>query len=73
MKKSVFTVNVGNIGNMEYTSKKLALECFNTYVALSKAGETRAAGESVYLFKDDEIICEYIGTVEQEDEYPLFD
>jgi hypothetical protein len=45
---------------MEYTSKKLALECFNTYVSLSKAGEGRAAYEPVTLFKDGEIISEYL-------------
>jgi hypothetical protein len=71
MKKNSYSVNVGNIGNMDYTSKKLALECFNTYVTLSKSGEGRAAGESVYLFCDGEIIAEHIGTVDQEQ--PLSD
>jgi hypothetical protein len=61
-----YIVNVGNIGNIEYTSKKLAEECYTTYVSMSKQNITRAAGESVVLFKDDEIIKEYIGTIDQQ-------
>jgi len=67
MKKAKYTVNVGNVGNMDYTSKKLALECYNSYVTLSKNNVTRAAGESVTLFKDDDIIMEYIGTIDQQE------
>lgn len=63
--KKVFTVNVGNVGNIEYTSKKLATECYNTYVSLSINNETRAAGESVFLFEGENIISEHIGHNEQ--------
>ncbi len=66
MSKNNYTVNVGNIGNMEYTSKKLAEDCYKTYVTLSMNNETRAAGESVYLFKNGEIVKEYIGTIDAE-------
>lgn len=59
--KKIYIVNVGNVGNMEYTSKKLALECYNTYVNLSLSESTRAAGESVTLFENDNIIMEHIG------------
>ena len=61
-----YTVNVGNIGNMEYSSKKLATECYNTYVQLSKNNQTRAAGESVVLFENENIILEHIGHNETE-------
>jgi hypothetical protein len=60
MKKNTYTVVVGNIGTMDYTSKKLALECFNTYVSLSKSGEGRAAYEPVTLFINGEIDKEYL-------------
>lgn len=69
MKSSkIYVVNVGNIGNMEYRSKKLAEECYTTYVTLSKTNQTRAAGESVVLFCNNEIIKEYIGTIDQENQ-----
>ncbi len=64
MKKKLFTVVVGNVGTMDYTSKNLAYDCFKAYVTLSKANETRAAGENVTLLCDNEIIEEYIGTLE---------
>jgi hypothetical protein len=67
--KTKYVVSVDNIGNMEYTSKKLALECFDTYVTLSKNNETRAAGESVYLFINDELVKEYVGTIAQSENY----
>lgn len=66
--KNKYTVCVGNIGNMDYTSKKLALECYTTYVTMSKTNQTRAAGESVTLFKNGVIIQEYIGTVDLTEE-----
>ena len=65
MKKSnLYVVNVGNIGNMEYKSKKLAIDCYKTYVTLSMNNEGRVAGESVVLFCNDEIIMEYEGSTE---------
>lgn len=62
-----YEVIVGNVGNMPYTSKKLAYDCFNSYVTISKSNTTRAAGESVTLLKNGEIIEEYIGTIDQDE------
>jgi hypothetical protein len=58
--KHKYEVIVGNIGKMDYTNNKLAKECYDTYVALSTKGETRAANEPVTLIKDGNIIAEYI-------------
>jgi hypothetical protein len=62
--KTKYQVVVGNIGTMDYTSEKLANDCFVTYVTMSKQNITSAAGESVTLFKNGEIIKEHIGTIE---------
>jgi hypothetical protein len=59
--KTTYEVCVGNVGNMTYTSKKLAEDCYTTYVKLSKQNISRAAGETVTLFKNGEIIKEHIG------------
>lgn len=58
--KHKYEVIVGNVGTMEYTSKKLAYGCYKTYVTLSKNGETRAANEPVTLLKDGGIIEEHV-------------
>jgi hypothetical protein len=58
--KNKYEVVVGNVGAMEYTSKKLAIGCYKTYVTLSKNGETRAAHEPVTLLKNGEILMEHI-------------
>jgi hypothetical protein len=57
--KNTYTVSVGNVGCMEYTNKALALDCYTTYVSLSKKGITRAANEPVVLFMNNEIIKEF--------------
>ncbi len=62
--KKTYTVIVGNVGNMDYTSKKLAMDCYKTYVTMSKKGITRAANESVTLLEDNEIIMEHIGEID---------
>jgi len=62
--KKIYYVIVGNVGTMDYTSKKLAIDCFKTYRTLSMQGITSAAGESVTLFEGDNIIDEYIGTLD---------
>ena len=64
--KNNYIVSVGNIGNMDYTNKRLAIDCFKTYVSLSKKGITRAAGESVVMMCNDVIIDEYIGTLNED-------
>lgn len=66
MKTSNYQVVVGNVGTIDYTSKKLALDCYTTYVihSISEFPKTRAYGESVTLLKDGEIIKEHIGTID---------
>jgi len=66
MKKAKYTVVVGNVGTMEYKIKKFAIECYESYVALSRSNVTRAAGESVTMFEGDNIIMEYIGTIDEQ-------
>ena len=68
-KKNTYTVNFGNVGNIHYTNKKDALKCFNDYTKLSQSKFGRASEEDVYLFQNDEIIKEYLGTMIPEDEY----
>lgn len=58
--KHNYKVVVGNVGTMDYTSKKMAMDCFKTYRTMSIMGETRAANEPVTLLKNGEIIDEYI-------------
>lgn len=58
-KKHNYEVIVGNVGTMPYAVAKLAKECYDTYVTISKKGEGRAANEPVTLLKDGEIIEEY--------------
>jgi hypothetical protein len=55
-----YEVVVGNVGILPYTSKKLAEECYDTYVTLSKNGEGRAGGEPVTLFLNGDLIKEHI-------------
>ena len=62
---TVIVANVGKIG--EYASRKLAKDAYKSYVELSTSGYGRVAGESVYLFENDEIIEEHMGTRYQEE------
>jgi hypothetical protein len=62
--KKTYYIVVGNVGTMEYTSKKLAYDCFVTYRTMSMQNITSAAGESVTLFEGENIINEHIGTVD---------
>jgi hypothetical protein len=61
---TLIVANVGKIG--EYASRKLAKDAYKSYVELSTSGYGRVAGESVYLFENDEIIEEHMGTRYQE-------
>lgn len=54
-----YEVVVGNVGTMAYSNKKLAIDCYNTYVHLSSTNQTMAANEPVTLFKNGEIIQSY--------------
>jgi hypothetical protein len=56
-----YEVVVGNVGNVHTGgSKATAMTYFREYVEQSKSGCGRAGGEDVTLFKDGEIIKEYI-------------
>jgi hypothetical protein len=68
MKKKQYTVVVGNVGTMDYTSKKLAMDRYTTYITNSKRNETRAAGESVTLLQDGEPIMEHVGINDLEED-----
>ena len=60
-----YCVAVGNIGRVHSGNNQVEAEKhFAEYVSQSKANYGRAAGESVTLYKDDEPIKDYIGTVE---------
>lgn len=58
--KHKYEVIVGNIGTMDYTNKKLAKECYDTYVTLSKEGATRVSNEPVTLLRNGDVLEEYI-------------
>ena len=60
-------VIVGNVG-MVYsgTDEELAHSTYDVYVEHSRDNYGRAAGESVYLFKDDQDMDMYLGTLDNE-------
>ena len=58
-----YEVVVGNLGSVHAGSNgRTARQIFVDYCNASVKGWGRAAGESVTLFRDDEIVEEYIGT-----------
>lgn len=60
-----YTVIVGNIGTAyNGTSRKVAENTFDEYVLQSERNIGRAAGESVTLMMDGEVIREHLGSVE---------
>ncbi len=62
-----YTVIVGNIGQVaDTTDNREAVRQYLSYVIDSRNNYGRAAGESVTLFCDDEIIREYVGTIQPE-------
>lgn len=64
----MYTLIVGNIGKInEYASRQLAQQEYESYVNLSTQECGRAAGESIFLFENDEIISEYIGSNDVDD------
>lgn len=64
---ATYELIVGNIGRVLVTDDAVQAEAdYATYVEQSKSGAGRAAGESVTLFKDNEIALEY----EPEDDSP---
>jgi len=64
--KVIFEVIVGNIGNV-YTGsfRGDAYNRFNTYIQQSKDNYGRAAGENVTMFRNNEIVKEFIGAIDQ--------
>jgi hypothetical protein len=60
--KNTYTVNVGNIGNIDCATKREALATYRKYVSQSKENYGRAAGEPVVLFVNDEPVKEYSPT-----------
>jgi hypothetical protein len=65
----MYTLIVGNIGTIgKYDTLKVAKYQYVTYVNLSAIGYGKVAGESVYLFENDEIIEEHMGTNDDRDE-----
>lgn len=58
--KNKYEVVVGNVGTMEYTNKKVALGCYNTYVSISNSIGNRASNEPVTLLKNGDILRDHI-------------
>ena len=67
-----YEVVVSHVGKLSYKSKKLAYECYNAYVTLSKRGETRAAGEDVTLLRNGEMIKQHKGIRIKKNKDPVF-
>ncbi len=55
--------NIGSVGKCNNLVQANAL--YWQYVRISKAGNGRASGEDVTMFRNDEIHREYIGTLSQ--------
>ena len=63
-----YEVLVGNIGTVHRVeNEEEAKSCFDAYVEKSKAGDGRAAGEEVSLFKNDELVKDYVPAEEDEE------
>ena len=60
-----YEVIAGNIGSVYLgNDRAVARERMQTYIEQSKSNSGRAGGESVTLFRNDEIFDEYIGTLD---------
>lgn len=63
-----YEVICGNIGQVHSGNNPSdANDMYDEFVRQSKANSGRAAGESVYLMEDGEIIAEYHGPADDED------
>lgn len=61
----MYTVIVENVGNvLETKSKRDAMGTYKDYVIRSQSNRGRCAGEAVILMMDNEIMAEYLGTIE---------
>lgn len=66
--KNQYQVIVGNIGTVyDGTNGFTAIKEYNSYIGLSKAPFGRASGETVTLFKNDEIYKEFIGSIDSQE------
>lgn len=61
--KPLYNVIVGNIGRVYSGNGTEAMRVFATYKALSLDNYGRAAGESITIFKDGEIVKEFVGSI----------
>ena len=60
-----YEVNVGNIGSVyKGNDKDEAQKHFDEYVEQSKTERGRAGSESVWMMEEDEIIQEFIGSID---------
>lgn len=64
-REPVFEIIVGNIGTMKVNGFE-GWRLYGKYKRQSQSDYGRAAGESVTLLKDGEIIAEYIGRLDQD-------
>jgi len=66
---SKYEVVVSNLGTV-YSGDNgfIARSTYQTYAGQSKSGYGRALGESVALFKDAEIVSEFTGTLNSDDQ-----
>lgn len=68
-RQAKYTLIVGNIGSMAYSNKREVLKDFAFYRECSINLRGRAGSESVYLTDvNGEIIAEYIGTIDNNEE-----
>jgi hypothetical protein len=58
-KKNLYTVNVGNIGNIDCVNHTEAKQTFTEYVKQSKAGYGRAGNEPVALLRNGDPLKEF--------------
>lgn len=64
-----YQVIVGNVGMVHETNNlRDARLCARTYVDRAKSLRGRCAGESVTILSENEIIDEYVGTLNLQDE-----
>ena len=66
-KNTVYSIHVDNVGTVDtFKSRKEAVKEYLIWMEESSKPYGRASGESVYLLRNGEPVCEYIGTMEVE-------
>ena len=66
--KNVYSVNVGNIGNIACKDRQEAFSTFDEYVRQSESNQGRAGGESVFILVNGEPVKEFIGSIDLEEQ-----